>query len=92
MTKHSEKTHTKQSCKTGVIASDNLMVTVSGGRSSAFMAYHILHDEKYKHYNKVFVFCNTRMERPETIDLLRYDFNFVPPQIRSFNIGVNVSG
>ena len=53
MTKVSKKSQTKQSCKTGVIASDNLMVTVSGGRSSAFMAYHILHNEKYKHYNKV---------------------------------------
>jgi 3'-phosphoadenosine 5'-phosphosulfate sulfotransferase (PAPS reductase)/FAD synthetase len=71
MTKVSKKSQTKQSCKTGVIASDNLMVTVSGGRSSAFMAYHILHDEKYKHYNKVFVFCNTGMERPETIDFLK---------------------
>jgi hypothetical protein len=71
MTKVSKKSQTKQSCKTGVIASDNLMVTVSGGRSSAFMAYHILHDEKYKHYNKVFVFCNTGMERFETIQFLK---------------------
>lgn len=51
--------------------SNNLMVTVSGGRSSAFMAHHILNSEKYSDYNKVFVFCNTGMERPETIDFLK---------------------
>lgn len=49
----------------------NLMVTVSGGRSSAFMARHIQQSEKYKDYNKVYVFCNTGMERPETIDFLK---------------------
>jgi 3'-phosphoadenosine 5'-phosphosulfate sulfotransferase (PAPS reductase)/FAD synthetase len=55
-------------CVTG---SDNLMVTVSGGRSSAMMAYHIKNSEKYSHYNKVYVFCNTGMERPETIEFLK---------------------
>jgi hypothetical protein len=55
---------------------NNLMVTVSGGRSSAFMAYHILQNEKYKDYNKVFVFCNTGMERPETIDFLKNIVNY----------------
>jgi 3'-phosphoadenosine 5'-phosphosulfate sulfotransferase (PAPS reductase)/FAD synthetase len=49
----------------------NLMVTVSGGRSSAMMARHIQTNEKYADYKKVFVFCNTGMERLETIDFLK---------------------
>lgn len=49
----------------------NIMVTVSGGRSSAFMAYHILTNEKYNDYNKVFIFANTGQERKETIDFLK---------------------
>jgi len=47
------------------------MITVSGGRSSAIMARHIQTNEKYSEYNKVFVFCNTGMERPETINFLK---------------------
>lgn len=50
---------------------ENLMVTVSGGRSSAMMARHIQTDERYTNYKKVFVFCNTGMERPETIEFLK---------------------
>jgi cellobiose-specific phosphotransferase system component IIB len=49
----------------------NIMVTVSGGRSSAMMARHIQISEKYKDYNKVFVFANTGMERYETIQFLK---------------------
>ena len=49
----------------------NLLVTVSGGRSSARMARHIQTHPKYADYNKAFVFCNTGMERPETIDFLK---------------------
>jgi hypothetical protein len=49
----------------------NLMITVSGGRSSALMARHIQTNKKYKDYEKVFVFCNTGMERKETIDFLK---------------------
>jgi 3'-phosphoadenosine 5'-phosphosulfate sulfotransferase (PAPS reductase)/FAD synthetase len=51
--------------------SNNLMVTISGGRSSAMMARHIQTNEKYADFKKVFVFCNTGMERPETIDFLK---------------------
>ena len=47
------------------------MVTISGGRSSAMMARHIQTNEKYADFKKVFVFCNTGMERPETIDFLK---------------------
>ena len=50
---------------------NNLMVTVSGGRSSAMMARHIQTNEKYADFEKVFVFCNTGMERPETIEFLK---------------------
>jgi 3'-phosphoadenosine 5'-phosphosulfate sulfotransferase (PAPS reductase)/FAD synthetase len=50
---------------------NNLMVTVSGGRSSAIMARHIQTNKKYENYNKIFVFCNTGMERPETIEFLK---------------------
>lgn len=49
----------------------NLMVTVSGSRSSAMMARHIQTSEKYKDFNKVYLFCNTGMERPETINFLK---------------------
>ena len=49
----------------------NLLVTVSGGRSSARMARHIQTHPKYADYNKAFVFCNTGMERPETINFLK---------------------
>jgi hypothetical protein len=48
----------------------NLLVTVSGGRSSAMMAYHIHTSPKYQDYEKAYVFANTGMERPETIEFL----------------------
>lgn len=49
----------------------NLMVTVSGGRSSAMMARHIQTSEKYKDFEKIYVFANTGQERIETIDFLK---------------------
>lgn len=49
----------------------NLLITVSGGRSSARMARHIQTHKKYADYNKVFIFCNTGMERPKTIIFLK---------------------
>jgi len=49
----------------------NLLVTVSGGRSSAMMARHIQTHEKYKDFEKLYVFCNTGMETKETIDFLK---------------------
>lgn len=52
-------------------ASRNLMVTVSGGRSSARMAHHIKNAEKYKGFKKVYVFCNPGKERIETIKFLK---------------------
>lgn len=49
----------------------NIMVTVSGGRSSAMMARHIQTSKKYKDFNKVYIFANTGQERIETIDFLK---------------------
>ena len=49
---------------------NGLAVMVSGGRSSAMMAYHIYTSDLYKAYNVIFVFCNTSHERPETIKFL----------------------
>lgn len=49
----------------------NIMVTVSGGRSSAMMARHIQTSEKYKDFDKIYVFANTGQERIETIDFLK---------------------
>ena len=51
--------------------SKNILITVSGGRSSAMMARIIQTSVKYSDWNKVFVFCNTGMERVKTIDFLK---------------------
>lgn len=48
-----------------------LLVNVSGGRSSAMMARHIQTSIRYRSYEKLFVFCNTGLERPETIQFLK---------------------
>jgi len=53
-----------------------LLVNVSGGRSSAMMARHIQINEKYKDFQKLFVFCNTGLERPETIQFLKDQMNY----------------
>jgi Phosphoadenosine phosphosulfate reductase family len=55
---------------------NNLMVTISGGRSSGMMARHIQTNEKYKNFKKIYVFCNTGMERPETIQFLKNIENY----------------
>lgn len=49
----------------------NLLIAVSGGRSSALMARHIQTHPKYEFCNKLYVFCNTGMERPETFEFLK---------------------
>lgn len=53
-----------------------LLVNVSGGRSSAMMARHIQTSDKYKDYEKLYVFCNTGLERPETIQFLKDQINY----------------
>lgn len=47
-----------------------LIILVSGGRSSAMMARHIQTSPLYADYEKLYVFCNTGQERPETIKFL----------------------
>lgn len=49
----------------------NIVISISGGRSSGMMARHIQTSDKYKDYNKLFVFANTGMERSSTIQFLR---------------------
>lgn len=49
----------------------NILIAVSGGRSSAYMAYHIHTSPKYADCNKLYTFANTGMEHPKTIDFLK---------------------
>ena len=50
---------------------ENILVAISGGRSSARMAHYIEFSEQYKNCNKLYVFANTGQERVETIDFLK---------------------
>lgn len=52
------------------VKTNNLVVLVSGGRSSAMTAFTIHNSPKYKDYNKLYLFINTSMERSETFDFL----------------------
>lgn len=57
-----------------------LLISFSGGRTSAFMTKFILESEIYKDYEKVVVFANTGKERLETLDFvnecdLKWNFN-----------------
>lgn len=49
---------------------NNILVTFSGGRTSAFMAHLINNHPKYKDWNKLFLFANTGKEREETLDFI----------------------
>jgi len=51
--------------------SESIVVSISGGRSSAMMARHIQTHPKYDNFQKAYIFANTGMERPETIEFLR---------------------
>lgn len=55
---------------------NKLVVLVSGGRSSAMMAYHINTSEKYKKFEKLFLYTNTSLERTETIEFLKDIINY----------------
>ena len=48
----------------------NILITLSGGRTSAFMATLINELPQYKDYNKLFLFANTGKELPETLDFI----------------------
>jgi hypothetical protein len=45
----------------------NILITFSGGRTSAFMAHLINQNPKYKDWNKLFLFANTGKEKEETL-------------------------
>ena len=47
-----------------------LICTFSGGRTSAFMAKFLLEYDKYKKYDKVFLFANTGKEKEETLEFI----------------------
>lgn len=50
---------------------DKLLVcTFSGGRTSAFMGQFLINYNKYKNYDKVFLFANTGKEKEETLDFI----------------------
>lgn len=48
----------------------NLVVSVSGGRSSGMMARHIQTSPKYQDFNKLYIFANTGKEREETLQFV----------------------
>lgn len=62
---------------------NKLAVMVSGGRSSAFMAHHIFNSPLYKDCEKLFLFCNTGLEKQETISFLKNIKNIwgIPVQV-----------
>lgn len=47
-----------------------ILISFSGGRTSAFMTKYILESEKYKDREKVVIFSNTGKERTETLDFV----------------------
>ena len=52
-------------------ASNKLLVcTFSGGRTSAFMGQFLKSYDKYKSYDKVFIFANTGKEKEETLEFI----------------------
>jgi hypothetical protein len=48
----------------------NIIVSVSGGRSSHYMAYRMQRDPSFANDRLVYVFANTGKERPETLDFV----------------------
>lgn len=48
----------------------NILVSVSGGRSSHYMAWRMVRDSNYSHNNLLFAFSNTGKEREETLDFV----------------------
>lgn len=49
---------------------ETILISFSGGRTSAFMTKWILESEKFKNYEKVVVFANTGKEREETLEFV----------------------
>lgn len=55
---------------------NNLVLSLSGGKSSAMMTIHCLTSEKYAAYKKLVVFANTGLEHQKTIDFLKNIENY----------------
>lgn len=71
----------------------NLMITVSGGRSSAMVARHIQTSPEYRDFKKIYVFANTGQEREETIDFLKNIVKYWGIDLRIVEaVGSNVMG
>ena len=49
---------------------ENLVISFSGGRTSAFMTKFIMEHKKYKDFNKIVVFANTGKEKEETLEFV----------------------
>lgn len=49
----------------------NLIISFSGGATSAYMAKKLLKSEKYKDWNKHLVYANTGKEKPETLQFIK---------------------
>tara|TARA_R110000796_G_C14447532_1_gene423037 strand:+ start:48 stop:899 length:852 start_codon:yes stop_codon:yes gene_type:complete len=47
-----------------------IVVSFSGGRTSAFMSQYIINSDTYKDFEKVFVFANTGKEHEKTLDFV----------------------
>lgn len=47
-----------------------IVVSFSGGRTSAFMSQYIINSDKYEDYDKVFVFANTGKEHEKTLEFV----------------------
>ena len=58
-----------------------LVCTFSGGRTSAFMGQFLNNYDKYKDYDKLFVFANTGKEKEETLQ-------FIDRCDKEWNLGV----
>jgi 3'-phosphoadenosine 5'-phosphosulfate sulfotransferase (PAPS reductase)/FAD synthetase len=50
---------------------NNLLITLSGGLSSAYMLFLIHNNKAYNDYNKLIVFANTGKEKNETLDFVK---------------------
>lgn len=59
-----------------------ILISFSGGRTSAFMTKYIIESEKYAHREKVVIFANTGKEREETLE-------FVNECDKRWNLGVH---
>lgn len=60
---------------------NNLLVSFSGGETSAYLAKHIKESPKYKDFKKLFIFANTAQENEETLE-------FVEKIDKKYNLGV----